>query len=75
MIVDGHDLICADPVDAIEILQHHNLIKGDDIVIPAGTEVTNIQQFGGATCYEFNNGDVIVDLAFDDEDEYIGGEE
>jgi hypothetical protein len=27
MIVDGHDLICADPVDAIEILQHHNLIK------------------------------------------------
>ena len=66
--IDGNDLIDKDTNEALKILKNNNMINNGNVVIPAGLEVTK-KQCVGAEEYNFGNGHIIVDLAFDDGEE------
>jgi hypothetical protein len=72
--VNGVDLIDMPIDEGIKILRDNNLIKNEAIIIPAGLELTSIEDFGATYEYNFGNGFIVLDLCFnnDDEDEYIG---
>jgi predicted O-methyltransferase YrrM len=70
--IKGQDLINMDLDEGLKIMKDNGLVKDDNLIIPAGVELTNTQQYGGAIEYNFGNGFIVVDLAFDnDENEYI----
>lgn len=72
--VNGVDLIDMPMDKGLKILRDNNLIKNDTIIVPAGLELTSIEDFGATYEYNFGNGFIVLDLCFDgdDEDEYIG---
>ena len=74
MAIDDFDLFDMAINDAWEIAKKQGLVQGDSIILPKGTPIINRELFGGAEEFTFNfNGKTIrVDLAFDNEDEYIG---
>lgn len=74
--INGADLIDA-PIDrAWAMLNAHGLIKDDKFIIPMGTRVIYKIQYSGATEYKlnYNNTMITLDLALDNENEFIGEE-
>ena len=69
--INGKDYIDEEPQTCWDALTNANLIKDDAFVIPAGTEVVEVKQFGGATQYELqttNNVNLILDAIIEDEE-------
>jgi hypothetical protein len=71
-MLDGKDLLeCETIEEGIEELKKFGLIKGDNVIIPKGFILNEINKFGGAVEYVFNEGKIQVDLALDNENKYL----
>jgi hypothetical protein len=71
-MIDGKDLLECDTIeDGLEILKQNGLIKDDCAIIPKGFILNEVNIFGGAVEYVFNQGKVQIDLALDNKDEYL----
>jgi len=72
MTVSGMDLIDMILDEALVILKDNNQIKDGNIIIPRGLPLSRKEEHGGATEYVFDEGNIVVDLVFDgDEEKFI----
>ena len=72
MTVSGMDLIDMMPDEALVVLKDNNQIKDGNVIIPKGVSLCYKEDNGGATEYVFDEGNIVVDLVFDgDEEKFI----
>lgn len=71
--IDGVDYINHDVEDAIKAFKDAGICNDKCVIIPKGTIVKGTKEVGGAIEYtlEYNDKTIVVDIAFDDEDEFI----
>ena len=72
MTINGINLIDMMLDEALVILKDNSMVKGDAVVIPKGVVLNSREEHGGATEYVFDEGNIVVDLVFDgNEEEFI----